>query len=126
MAQSVDIALETVIADAESVFRRVERDQETVTVLHFGEPVAVITPAPIAKTIGGEHREQLEIPAEDSQYFTSSRRGACSACRRCGVGGGQSGENRAVKWRSHGACSTMAYPRSSSARLAASITTSPT
>jgi antitoxin (DNA-binding transcriptional repressor) of toxin-antitoxin stability system len=69
MAQNVDIALEAVIAEPESVFRRVERDQETVTVLHFGEPVAVITPAPIAKTIGDEHREQLEKPAEDSHYF---------------------------------------------------------
>ncbi|MGI9528367.1 MAG: hypothetical protein ACR2NG_01530, partial [Acidimicrobiia bacterium] len=63
MAQTVEIALEAAIADAESVFRRVERDQETVTILHFGEPVAVITPAPIARTIGDEHREQLEKPA---------------------------------------------------------------
>lgn len=69
MAQNVEIGLGAVIADAESVFQRVERDQETVTVLHFGEPVAVITPAPITKTIGDEHREQLENPPEDSQYF---------------------------------------------------------
>ena len=44
MAQHVEISLESVIADAESVFQRVEREHETVTVLRFGEPVAVISP----------------------------------------------------------------------------------
>jgi len=69
MANSVEIGLEAAIADARSVFQRVERDQDTITVLHFGEPVAVITPAPVAKTLGDEHREQMEAPVEESQYF---------------------------------------------------------
>lgn len=69
MAHNAEIGLEAAIADARSVFQRVERDQETITVLHFGEPVAVIVPAPVEKTMGDEHREQLENPPEDSQYF---------------------------------------------------------
>lgn len=69
MAQSVEIALDTVIADAKSVFERVERDQDTVTVLHFGTPVAVICPAPVEKTMGDEHREMLENPPQDSQFL---------------------------------------------------------
>ena len=69
MAQHVEISLESVIADAESVFQRVEREHKTVTVLRFGEPVAVISPAPLTKTMGDEHREILENPSEDSQYF---------------------------------------------------------
>ena len=63
------MTLDAVIADARSVFERVERDQATVTVLHFGEPVAVVSPAPVAETLADLHRALMENPAEDVQHL---------------------------------------------------------
>jgi hypothetical protein len=69
MAKHVEITFDAVITDAKAVFERVERDQDTVTVLHFGEPVAVISPVPVAETLADLHRALMENPPADTQFL---------------------------------------------------------
>ena len=69
MAKQVEISLEAAIEDAASLFERVERDQDTVTILHFGEAVAVVSPAPVAETLADLHRALMENPPQDNQYL---------------------------------------------------------
>ncbi len=69
MAKHVEISLEAAVVDAASLFVRVERNQDTITVLHFGEPVAVISPAPVAETLADLHRALMENPLTDEQHL---------------------------------------------------------
>ena len=69
MAKHVEISLEAAVADAAALFERVERNQDTITVLHFGEPVAVISPAPVAETLADLHRALMENPLKDEQHL---------------------------------------------------------
>ncbi len=68
MAKHEEIALGTVLADPVAVFDRVEKERAKLSVMRGGDPVAVISPAPVAKTLADIHRALHEEPP-DSAFF---------------------------------------------------------
>jgi len=68
MAKHVDIALHEVLADPASVFRMVEDERATLSVMKGGAAIAVISPAPVAETLADIHRALHEEPL-DTTFF---------------------------------------------------------
>ena len=68
MAKHEEIALDDVLADPVGVFRRVENERATLSIMRGDAAVAVISPAPVAKTLADIHRALYEDPP-DSAFF---------------------------------------------------------
>ncbi len=69
MANYEEIPLSAVIADPAAVLDRVENDRVTLAIMRGNEPVAVISPAPIAETLSQLHRALQETPPDSAFYL---------------------------------------------------------
>ncbi len=69
MANHEQIPLATVIADPAAVFDRVENERVTLSIMRGNEPVAVISPPPVAETLAELHRALLETPPDSAFYL---------------------------------------------------------
>jgi hypothetical protein len=69
MAAHEQIPIAEVIADPEAVFDRIEADRVTLSVMRGNEPVAVISPAPIAETLADLHRALQENPPSGAFFL---------------------------------------------------------
>ncbi len=68
MAKHVEIALAEVLAAPADIFRMVEDERATLAIMRGATAVAVISPAPVAKTLADIHRALHEDPP-DSAFF---------------------------------------------------------
>ncbi|MFV1971752.1 MAG: hypothetical protein ACC683_12210 [Acidimicrobiia bacterium] len=68
MAKYEEIALGVFLADPVAVFDRVEKERATLSVMRGRDPVAVISPAPVAETLADIHRALQQEPP-DSAFF---------------------------------------------------------
>ncbi len=69
MASYEEIPLSSVIADPSAVLGRVESERVTISIMRGNEPVAVISPAPIAETLAELHRALQETPPDSAFYL---------------------------------------------------------
>jgi hypothetical protein len=69
MAAHEQIPIAEVIADPEAVFARIEADRVTLSVMRGNEPIAVISPAPIAETLAELHRALQETPPSGAFFL---------------------------------------------------------
>ncbi len=68
MAKHEEIALEEVLSDPARVFKMVEDDRATLSVMRGTSAIAVLSPAPVAETLADIHRALYEDPP-DSAFF---------------------------------------------------------
>ena len=66
MESHVQMPYDEIVGDPEAAFERVAHDRTTISVVRDGEAIAVISPAPIAKTLADLHRALEEASPEDS------------------------------------------------------------
>ncbi|GMQ98647.1 MAG: hypothetical protein BMS9Abin17_1169 [Acidimicrobiia bacterium] len=69
MAKPAHIPLSTLLADPGAVISTVETDRESVSIMRGNEVVAVISPAPIAKTLADLHRALSDNPLDTTFYL---------------------------------------------------------
>jgi len=69
MATHEEIPLTTVLADPGAVFKRVENDRVTLSIMRGNEAVAVVSPPPIAETLAELHRALRETPPDSAFYL---------------------------------------------------------
>ncbi len=69
MANHEQIPLSAVLADPAAVFDRVESDRVTVSIMRGNEPIAVVSPPPIAETLAELHRALRESPPDTAFYL---------------------------------------------------------
>lgn len=68
MAKHEEMTLDKALADPANLFRIVEADRATLSIMKGGVAVAVVSPAPVARTLADIHRALHEEPP-DSAFF---------------------------------------------------------
>ena len=69
MATHEQVPVETLVADPRAILDLVENDGAIVDVMRGGDPIAVISPAPVAVALADLRRALAETPADDSYYL---------------------------------------------------------
>jgi hypothetical protein len=69
MSKHEQIALTSVLSDPKAVFDRVAADRATISVMRGEEAVAVISPAPVAKTLADLHQAMIADDPDSSFYL---------------------------------------------------------
>ena len=69
MATHEQVPVETLVADPKAILDLVEHDGAIVDVMRGEDPIAVISPAPVAVALADLRRALAETPADDSYYL---------------------------------------------------------
>ncbi|MFV1999825.1 MAG: hypothetical protein ACC654_05600 [Acidimicrobiia bacterium] len=69
MTKPARVPLSTLLADPGAVISTVETDRATLSIMRGNEVVAVISPAPIAKTLADLHRGLSDNPLDSAFYL---------------------------------------------------------